>query len=226
VKKIAILVGVMSVGLSAYLASHLFAQTAPPAYPAGGGAAPAGVCTSKIAVINLQKVIKNYLKFKNIQAEMKKEAEGYAAQIDGFKAKIKQLETAGVGPTVTQEQRDRIAKDIKDLQRQAQDKSEEFNGMLQKHQFDQMVATYKDIQEAVAAFAKPRGIELIMHYQDGEGPEMYMPQFFSRRMSNGACQPVYMASGMDITDEVTNMLNRRINPGSAAAPAAPGAVNR
>jgi Skp family chaperone for outer membrane proteins len=219
-RKIAILMGVVSVGVSAFVASHLWAQTAPPAYPAGGATAPTGVCTSKIACINLQKVIKNYLKFKNVQAEMKKEAEGYAAQIDGFKAKIKQLETQAAGPTTTPEQRERIAKDIKDVQRQAQDKSEEFNGMLQKHQFDQMVATYKDIQAAVEAFARSRGLELVMHYQDGEGPEMYMPQFFSRRMSNGACQPVYMASGMDITESVTKMLNDRLTS-AAPIPAPP-----
>ena len=178
-------------------------------------------CTSKIAVINLQKVIKNYAKFKNMQQDMKKEADGYRIQIDSFQAKIKQLQTTAELPGTTPEQREKIAKDIKDIQRQGQDKSEEYNGLLQKHQFDQIVATYKDIQVAVAAFSRARGLELVMHYQDGEGPEMYMPQYFSKRMSNGACQPVYIAGGMDITDQVTEMLNKSL---SAVAPAGPGAV--
>ena len=153
---------------------------------------------------------------------MKKEADGYRVQIDGFQAKAKQLQTAA--ETAPADQREKIAKDIKDLNYQAQSKSEEFNAQLQKHQFDQMVNTYKDIQEAVAAFSRSRGLELVMHYQDGEGTEMFIPQFFSRRMSNGACQPIYMAGGMDITEPVTKMLNDRITGGSAAAPGVRGAV--
>jgi Skp family chaperone for outer membrane proteins len=224
-RTIAIMVGVVSVGASAYLASHLYAQTAQPYNPAAAPAAAAAHCTCKIACINLQKVIKDYLKFKNLQADMKKEADGYRMQIDTFNAKIKQIQAQGEQPTATPEQRETLARQIKDLQRQAQDKSEEFNGLLQKHQFDHMVATYKDIQDACAAFCRSSGIELLMHYQEGEGSEMYMPQFFSRRMSNGACQPIYMAPGMDVTAQVTEMLNARIR-GSAAAPAAPGAAPR
>ena len=121
----------------------------------------------------------------------------------------------------------KIAKDIKDLNYRAQSKSEEFNAALQKHQFEQMVVTYKDIEKAVEAFAKARSLELVMHYQDGEGPEMFIPQFFSRRMSTGACQPIYMAGGpaggMDITLSITEMLNKGMNPGSEAAPPAHGA---
>ena len=121
-RTIAILVGVVSVGASAYLASHLYAQTAQPYNPAAAPAAPAAHCTSKIACINLQKVIKDYLKFKNVQADMKKEADSYRVQIDTFNAKIKQLQTQGELPTTTPEQRETIARQIKDVQRQAQDK--------------------------------------------------------------------------------------------------------
>lgn len=222
-RTIAIMVGVVSVGVSTYLASHLWAQTAPYAPGTAPAAAPpAPACTSKIAVINLQKVIKNYKKFQNMQADMKKEADSYRVQIDGLQAKIKQLQSQAELPATTGEQREKIAKDIKDMQRQGQDKSEEYNALLQKHQFDHIVATYKDIQKACDVFARARGLEMVMHYQDGEGPEMYMPQFFGKRMSNGACQPVYMAPGMDITESVTEMLNRSLT--SAAPPATGGAV--
>ena len=42
-------------------------------------------------------------------------------------------------------------------------------------------------------------------------------------MSNGACQPIYMAPGMDVTAQVTQMLNAKFT-GNAAAPAVPGTV--
>lgn len=224
-RTIAIAAAILGVGVSTYLGSQLWAQTAP-SYPAAAPAAPAAApISSKIAVINLQRVIKDYAKFKNMQADMKKEADGYRAQIDTFNGRIKSLQAQGEAPTATAEQRESIGRQIKDLQRQAQDKSEEYNGLLQKHQFDHMVATYKDIQDAVSAYARPRGIEMVMHYQDGIGSEMYMPQFFGRRMSNGAFMPIYTAPGMDITDEVIRMLNSKM-PSAAASPVQGAPVNR
>jgi Skp family chaperone for outer membrane proteins len=208
-RSFAILAGiVVAVGASTSGNKISAQQPAAPAAPAP---------TSKIAVVNLQKVIKDYVKFKNMQAEMKAKADGYRQTMEAFATQIKNKQTQADQPTTSSEMKERLIKEIKDLQRQGQDKGEEFQANLQKAQFEQLVATYKDISAAVEAFARARGIEMVMQYQDGVGPEMYLPAFFTRRMSNGACQPLYTAPGVDITESVIQMLNSRMT--STAPPA-------
>ena len=177
--------------------------------------------TCKIAVINLQKVIKDYVKFQNVQKEMKDKSEFYRQQVDALNAKAKSLQAEGEKPTATADQREVLGRQIKDLQRQVQDKTEEANGAMQKLHFDRMVTTYKEVQDAVGAYARVRGIELVMHYQDGIDSEQWTPTFFSRRLTNTACQPIYMAPGVDVTVPVTQMLNAKVTANSGVVPGVP-----
>jgi Skp family chaperone for outer membrane proteins len=107
----------------------------------------------------------------------------------------------------TDSQKEEINKRVKDIQRRGEDKNNEAQKVMSKMQFDDLLVIYKDIRDAVENYARPRGIELVMQYEDGVGSETYMPNFFSRKMANNACQPIYAAPGIDITQDIIKMLN-------------------
>src|SRR5262249_24060311 len=127
------------------------------------------------------------------------------------------LQAEAAKPETTSARREQIDKELRDLQRRAQDYAEENKAQISKMDFDQLVQIFKEVQEAVTAYARPRNIEMVLHYTDAIGTDQSLPQFFTRKLSNGACYPLYTHPSLDITNEVTNMLNSRVG-GQATAP--------
>jgi Skp family chaperone for outer membrane proteins len=174
---------------------------------------------TRIAVINLSQVIKNYKKFQAFEQDMKTQTQAIQRDMDAQKAQAigeqKELEQ----PTLTAERRDQLERHIKQIQRQMQDSIEEAKQKMSKREFDQLVQTYKEVKDAVDAYARAYAIELVLQYNDAVGQEVYAPPHFTHKLSNRACMPIYVDSRMDITEPVTMMLNQKL--ASAAAPGAP-----
>lgn len=209
-RTIGILVGL---GGLIYVGTQLWAQTGGYAPPAAQ--APAAAPQTRIALINLSMVMKNYRKFQAVQAELASKQSTFKVAYETYNKDMVAKQTEGNNPATTAARRDQLAKDIKDLQRKIQDLDEDAKKALTELQAQRMVQLYKEIEDAVAAHAKPRGIELVLHYGDGIGQDKYLPAFLGRRVANGACMPIYNVPGMDITDAVTNLLNQHA---AAAAP--------
>src|SRR5207244_4383067 len=97
-----------------------------------------------------------------------------------------------------------------DLQRQVQDIREEAGAKLSKERYDVLVGIYKEIEEAVKVYAVAKSLEMVLHYNDAIGQDLYLPEIFQRRLANNACLPIYVHPQLDITEQITLMLNRRV----------------
>jgi len=165
---------------------------------------------SRIAVMNLGQVIKGYRKYQSFEAEMKQQSTVLQKELENKKATgvamQKELEQPGLAP----DRREQLEREIKRLQREMQDSIEEAKMRIQKREVDQMVVIYKDIKDAVDAYARTYGFEMVMQYTDALGPDAYAPQNFSHKMTNRACMPIYVDQRLDITAEITQMLNNRV----------------
>jgi Skp family chaperone for outer membrane proteins len=165
---------------------------------------------SRIAVMNLGQVIKGYRKYQSFEAEMKQQSTVLQQELEKKKASgvamQKQLEQPGLAP----DQREQLERDIKRLQREMQDSVEEAKARIAKREVDQLVVIYKDIKDAVDAYARTYGFEMVMQYTDAIGPDAYAPQNFSHKMTNRACMPIYVDQRLDITAEITQMLNNKV----------------
>ena len=64
------------------------------------------------------------------------------------------------------DQRADFEKEIKRLQREMQDKTEEARTALDKKQGDIIVLVYKEVEEAVNTYARQAGLEMVLHYND------------------------------------------------------------
>ena len=106
---------------------------------------------------------------------------------------------------------------LKELDRQVQDLGETAKKTLAKMQDEQAVQIYREVEQAVQAYARAYDIEMVLHYNDAMVPaDLYRPANVQRKLQTGACMPMYTAPGMNITDMIAQMLNQSL--GAAPAP--------
>jgi len=204
-----LLVGVMALGTAIYASSKLWAQNP--------GAAASGTKT-KVGVLNLTFVVKNYTKFKRYQEDLKQKVDPFQAKDTAWKTEGEKLAKEAQTPTTTAPRRDEIEKRLKDLQRQIEDNKVEAQKVLVKEQEAQLVTLYKDIRTVVDKYAVAHSYDLVLHYNDViTTDEYWSPQNIARKMQAGAAMPMYISGGVDISANVLQTLNAGM--GGMAAPA-------
>jgi Skp family chaperone for outer membrane proteins len=216
--------GVIALGVAVYVGSRLFAQ--PPAPQAG--AEP----RTRIALVNLGHVIKNYRKFSQFQEELKKVVEPYQLKDKNFKGQIEAHMKALQDPAKSQAEKEILQKNLTTYQRQAEDNANEVKVLVLKKNDDFMVIMYREVQDVAQRYAVSHNFELVLHYNDAlpGTPDYYTPANVARKMQAGACVPLYAANGMDISNQLIQTLNGAYSTGPAAmtpgAPPAGGAPAR
>lgn len=213
-----IVAGFATLAAGVYLASRVGAQTYQPAQGTQPTAAP---LRSRIAVINMVQVLKNYKKFQNAEAEVKAQVQKVDSQLEvknGEALKMKKSFQEATDPNV----RDGLEKDLKKLQREMQELQEDTRKNVMKLQGELSVQIYKEVEDAVKLFAKVNDIELVLHFNDAMTQvDYYSPANVQRKLLTvGPLMPMYFDPRMDISMAVTKMLNDRLAAaGASRAPA-------
>src|SRR5262249_16785243 len=171
---------------------------------------------TRIAVINLQEVIKKYRKWNDFEKNYKDAYAYYNADFERKKAQG--LDYKDKMEKATDEAtKDKYTTALKELDRQVQDLGETAKKQLAKMRDEQAVQIYREVEQAVQAYARAYDIEMVLHYNDAIGPpDLYHPANVQRKLQTGACMPMYYAPGMNITDMIAQMLNQSL--GAAPAP--------
>ncbi len=224
-RTVVILAGLATLGVGVYLGSQGWAQQANQ-----GQARPAAAqLQSRIALVNIAQVIKNYDKYKNYQAQLKAELAPLEKELEAKRAAAIAKENEAAKPDTPPARREQLQKEIRTMQREMQDKIDEINTSTAKKRLEQLQTIYRDIQDAVAAFAKAYAYELVFQYSDGaDSAEKMSGPFLQQKLGNGACFPLYVDPRMDISASVTQMLNQHHaqTTGSAAPASTPPAAGQ
>jgi Skp family chaperone for outer membrane proteins len=183
--------------------------------------APQATARTRIALINLTYVIKNYNKYTTFQEEIKGIIKPFQGTDGQLRKEAEEL-TKQVTPTSPAEKKAEVERKLKDIQRKVEDNNAEAKLVLGKKSDDQMKIVYMDVVEAAQRYAASHEFDLVLHYNDAVTREDYLSAMnIARKVQTGALMPLYAAPGMDISMEVVRMLN--YNLGGAASPgAAPG----
>jgi Skp family chaperone for outer membrane proteins len=198
---------IVALGVAIYM-GKLWAQT-------GGQAAAAP--QTKIALINLTYVIKNYEKFKAFQEEMKREAGPFQAKDLSFTTEGEKLYKERQAQTTTAERKDTIEKQLMELKRKAEDNKAEGTKVLSKKQETGVTTIYLDVYQVAQRIAKSRGFEMVLQFNDlTESREYWGAANIARKLRADACIPMYYNDGLDISHDVVTTLNSSYK--SAAAP--------
>jgi Skp family chaperone for outer membrane proteins len=191
-------------GLAGHLGSHLRAQQAGNAPAAPAFTEP----RTRIALINLAYVIKNYKKTETFQAEIKAEFKSYEARAQAKQTEMEKLAKHASDPATTGQQRDADQAEMTKLKREIEDLNNEAKKSIGKKNDEQMVILYREIQDAAQRYAMAHNFDLVLHYIDAvTQADYYSPGAIARKLQSSACMPMYQAPGLDISREVVMALN-------------------
>jgi Skp family chaperone for outer membrane proteins len=174
--------------------------------------------TLRLRILNLNQVIKTYKRTESMQAEFKAHykqfEDDYKVLKEKSEARTKQMQD----PQYTTQQKELIEKEIKRLQREMAEKNEEMRAALAKKEGEMVTLLYKEVDEAVRKYAQSAGIEMVLFYNDAiTDSDRFNPMNIARKISAGACYPMYLAPGLDISNVIAKILNDKY-PGTAAVP--------
>jgi len=190
--------------------------------PKATAQAPATAPRSKIALVNIAKVLRNFNKAAAAGKELADLRATYINRMNKKRADIAERQQAIAKSPVTaasQSERDRFEKEITGIQREIQDIDRDAQKQLGTMSNDTIVRVYKDIKDIIEAIAVANGMELVMAYPDASLPaEENTPSIAQLKLQTPAAMPFYHR-GLDITDAVITTLNAR-NPVAAPAPSA------
>jgi Skp family chaperone for outer membrane proteins len=221
VKRTAILAaGVVALGAVIYV-GKLWAQTHP---TAAGGPAPAtaaGPARTRIALLNISHVVRNYNKYKTYQEELKRAVAPFTQRDAAAKKEAEDLTKEAQNAKTTPERREAIEKRMRELQFQMQNLKEEFNKKVGKMQEKQLVTLFADVRTVAERYAEGHNFDMVLQYNDAvEQNEYWSGPNIVRKMQAGALMPLYYRGGMEISQDIINTLNASYRTPAAGAGAA------
>ncbi len=173
-----------------------------------GVAAPAVAGDFKYAVVDMERLFKNYYKTKISTAKLEKQAAAYKEYADKLAAsqlklqgEFKALRDASLNVAYSETQREskRLAaqdkyRQLKAKQLELRQYNREKHAQLRKQEDKMRKDLISEIRRAIARFAKERGINIIFDY--------------SGRTLNNLASVIYFEPESDVTDEVLEVINK------------------
>lgn len=169
---------------------------------------------TRIGLVNLTYVIKNYDKYKQFQEEVKEIAEPFQkrdqklhAQFDKLKEKLQQSKADS---SLVPAQADDLEEKLTMLKRDLEDNQAKAKKKLGKRSDDKMKIIFMDVTEMAQRCAQEHDLDLVMHYNDAVTEADYLStKNIARKLNTGALMPLYWKPHMDLSMEVKNLLNRK-----------------
>jgi len=212
VKRTFVLVaGAIVLGLAALVGNRLTAQ----------GPAAATPPTTKIALINMTEVVNKYEKWKVFKDQIKGVATAYDTKFQQLKKQMETEAAKAQNQTAPAAEREHAEKEIKRLRNEISDLNDEAKKVVGEKQAEQLKAIYIEVQGLAERTAKVRSYDMVLQYNDPFTADPNGMLSLQRKMTSDAFLPLYVAQGMDITNEVIQSLNTWYQ--QTSAPKAPGA---
>jgi outer membrane protein len=184
-------------GLAA-LALVIAAQTAPAQAPAG----------NKVGIINIQGAILATKDGEKARTAMRNRFEPRAKAMEGRNAEIQKLKeqyTKGAN-TMSAEAREKLQREIDDKQKKLQWDSEDMNNELQQEEGKLVNEIGQRMITVIDEYAKSGGFAVILDVSGQQSPV------------------IWAATGLDVTQPVVEMYDKKFAAGAPATTAAPGAA--
>jgi Skp family chaperone for outer membrane proteins len=191
--------GLLVVVGTALVAGRSLAETKP---------APARAKT-RVALVNLQYVIYEYDKYKQFKEEAKKAVKPYQNKDAELKEEAERLTKELQNDDLGARRREKVEARLKEINKAMEANKAEAKTKLGAVQEKQLPILFGDVQAATARYAKDNELDLVMHYNDEvKEDELTSPKNIVRKMQAGAAFPLYVAPGIDISEEIVAALNK------------------
>jgi Skp family chaperone for outer membrane proteins len=172
---------------------------------------------TRIGLVNLTYVIKNYDKYKRFQEEIKAKREPFQKRDAKLRAQLEKLRGQAEAvkkaeSAILPAKAEDLEEKAKKIQRELEDNFARAKKNLDKRSDEEMKLLFKDVHNAVQRYAKAHDLDLVMHYNDPTTPEEYASaQNIARKLNTGALMPLYVTPELDVTKEIVKILNERMH---------------
>jgi len=208
--------GLLALAATAYVGTRLWAQ---------GTGTPAAPAQTRIAFVNIEIVFQNYTKAKTYKEEMEKTVAPFRAEAEKLKADMmkwqRELEDPTSATKIPDFNKERWAEGVKANKRKLEDLSAQVGKMVGKKNEEQVTQLYKEVNDMVQRHAAQNGFHAVLCY--GESTKLSPLGFenISRKVQGmegtGCVSFMYMAPGLDISQAVTDALNRNYSGPTTAS---------
>lgn len=185
-----------------------------------GGNGQAVVARTRVAVLNLQDVMKKYPKYEALQKELKGKDEAYVNKLKSLEAQIKGMEEKYKNPQTPQNERDDIQKQVMLLRLQMENTTNDAKRELIKFHDESMVRIYYEVNQVVTEYCQTNGIDMVFRFNEDWDEKNYGKTDYVIRRLSMPFWPMYFDPNLNITFRVSDILNRKLQ----AAGGAPGGV--
>jgi Skp family chaperone for outer membrane proteins len=171
---------------------------------------------TRVGLVNLTYVIKNYDKYKHFQEEIKGTVEPFQKRDAKLRAQLdklrKQAEKAKKDEsTIVRTKYEDLEEKAKKIQREIEDNTAKAKKNLGKRSDDEMKLLFKDVEEAVKRYAASHDLDLVMHFNEAVSAEEYFSApNIARKLNTGALMPMYTVPGIDISKDLVKIMNQRM----------------
>ncbi len=176
---------------------------------------------TRIGLVNLTYVIKNYDKYKEFQLEVKKFVEPFQERDAELRSQLEELRKKAAKPSLVPtagEDSEEKTKDealeekAKKIQREIEDNNAKVKLKMGKRSDDKMKVLYKDVMEATQSYATTHDLDLVLHYNDAITHEdLLSAQNIARKLNTGALMPLYSKEELDISLDLVALLNQKMH---------------
>jgi Skp family chaperone for outer membrane proteins len=199
-KSLYIVAGLVAMGGLGWFGAWVSAQNGTPP-------APAPKPTTKVGVMNIAKVLKNFNKANYLGDTLINEAKEHEKSLTNMKIQLQQDEQRVMalpkGPAQDEE-----LKRLRASKLSIDEKEIDFKKKLAEKQSTMADTVMQAMDQIVEFLSKQNGLELVVSYQDATSEEeTKLPGYSIRRLSVPGATVMWKAPGMDISDEVIRYLN-------------------
>ena len=163
---------------------------------------------TRVAILNINSVLKNYSRAQAKNNEVKTKVQGFAERMTKVREDIAKQQAEMAKATTTQPMREAIEKNVLNLNRQLQDIDAEARKVITEEQKVVAIQIFREIETVVNAVATTNNFDLVLSYPDATTTdELYSQDNVVRKLAAQAAIPLFYKKHIDITDAVVKTLN-------------------
>ena len=210
-------------GLGAIVGFYGLSRPVTAQQPGGG---PAVVARTRVAVVNLQEVMKAYPKYDALQQELKKKDEFYVGKLKAMDANLKALADKLQNPNTPATDKVPLQQQYALAQLEMKRTGEDAKAELIKFHDENMVKIYWDVDKVVRDYCAANGIDLVFRFNEDWNKENYAkPDYVIRRLSM-PFWPMYFDPDLNITFRVSDILKRQFQANGGQGAVIPAGNNQ
>ncbi len=192
---------------------------------AGGEASAQNKATSaaartRVAIVNIGEVFKNYKKFTKLREDLKQMDQKYVEMLKAKAARLEKLQEEYKAAQTTAQRKEQIESEAKHIKFEMDDIKAKAGKEIGKMQEEQLTMIYREVDSVVREIARAHDYDLVFRYNEDWDKDTYWTSAKVMARLNQPFWPMYYDPSLEITSQVVTLMNQKF----ASAPPTSGVV--